>query len=201
MRYQHKSPHQVDSQLSIAVITSTCRDCSSCCAFYLFLPECQALEAAFDELYPGAIDVDIVDVWTAHAPWPLNKFVQAYQFMAKRPLIWRCFWEYGRFPPTRRLTAVSQKTEWMGDLVKPSLSARRSRRNKEKRLPSLTAMTPLKSRRYFNHYWRESSPTLTRGVMLGCLDNFAKGCKARDKGRSLQARSSNFCALSSLCPS
>eukprot|EP00903_Cladosiphon_okamuranus_P013632 g12696.t1 len=64
----------------------------------------QALKAAFDELYPGAIDVEIVDIWTKHAPWPLNKFVEAYQFMAKRPPIWKAFWEYGRFPVTRRVT-------------------------------------------------------------------------------------------------
>lgn len=66
----------------------------------------QALKAAFDELYPGAIDVEIVDIWTKHAPWPLNKFVEAYQFMAKRPPIWKAFWEYGRFPVTRRVTDV-----------------------------------------------------------------------------------------------
>ncbi|CAM9861951.1 unnamed protein product [Ectocarpus sp. 4 AP-2014] len=64
----------------------------------------QALKAAFDELYPGAIDVDIVDLWTTHAPWPFNKFVKAYQYMAKRPPIWKAFWEYGRFPLTRRIT-------------------------------------------------------------------------------------------------
>ncbi|CAM9781469.1 unnamed protein product [Ectocarpus sp. 12 AP-2014] len=64
----------------------------------------QALKAAFDELYPGAIDVDIVDLWTTHAPWPFNKFVEAYQYMAKRPPIWKAFWEYGRFPLTRRIT-------------------------------------------------------------------------------------------------
>lgn len=68
----------------------------------------QALKAAFEELYPGAVDVDIVDLWTAHAPWPFNKFVEAYQFMAKRPPIWKAFWEYGRFPPTRRITDVRQ---------------------------------------------------------------------------------------------
>ncbi|CAM9935920.1 unnamed protein product [Scytosiphon promiscuus] len=64
----------------------------------------QALKAAFDELYPGAVDVDIVDLWTTHAKWPFNKFVSAYQFMAKRPPIWRAFWEYGRFPLTRQIT-------------------------------------------------------------------------------------------------
>lgn len=67
----------------------------------------QALQAAFNDLYADAIEVDIVDIWTSYAPWPLNKFVQAYQFMAKRPLLWKLFWEYGRFPLTRRLTTVS----------------------------------------------------------------------------------------------
>lgn len=71
------------------------------------LPSPQALKEAFDDLYPGAVDVSIVDIWTEAAPWPLNRFVPAYQFMAKRPLIWRAFWQYGRFPPARRMTTVS----------------------------------------------------------------------------------------------
>lgn len=71
----------------------------------------QALKAAFDEMYQGMVDVDIVDIWTQHAPWPLNTFVGAYQFMAKHPLIWKALWEYGRFPPTRRLSKVSHKRE------------------------------------------------------------------------------------------
>lgn len=73
---------------------------------HLVSPHAQALKAAFDDLYPGAIDADIVDLWTTHAPWPLNKSVESYQFMAKRPAFWRAFWEWGRFPPTRRMTLV-----------------------------------------------------------------------------------------------
>eukprot|EP00904_Undaria_pinnatifida_P003607 jgi/Undpi1/13247/HiC_scaffold_8.g02909.m1 len=64
----------------------------------------EALEAAFNQLYPGMLDVDIVDIWTDHASWPLNTFVGAYQFMAKRPLIWKALFEYGRFPPARKLS-------------------------------------------------------------------------------------------------
>lgn len=71
----------------------------------------QALEAAFNQLYPGMLDVDIVDIWTDHASWPLNTFVGAYQFMAKRPLIWKALFEYGRFPPARKLSDVSRERE------------------------------------------------------------------------------------------
>lgn len=71
----------------------------------------QALEAAFDELYPGMVDIDIVDIWTHHAPSPLNKFVGAYRFLAKHPFLWKALWEYGRFPLTRRFSKVSHQRE------------------------------------------------------------------------------------------
>jgi Monogalactosyldiacylglycerol (MGDG) synthase len=61
----------------------------------------QALQAAFDMEYPGCIEVDIVDIWTEHGPWPFNQFVSSYAYMARNPPVWRLFWEYGRFPLTR----------------------------------------------------------------------------------------------------
>ena len=62
-------------------------------------------------MYQGMIGVDIVDISSQLAPWPLNTFVGVYQFMAKHPLIWKTLWEYGRFPPTRKLFEVSHKRE------------------------------------------------------------------------------------------
>merc|ERR1711871_545632 len=59
----------------------------------------QAIDQAVSELFPGKIDVDIVDIWTDHARWPFNRFVPSYRFMAKHPIIWRVFYAYGRFPP------------------------------------------------------------------------------------------------------
>lgn len=61
----------------------------------------QALESALNELYPGQIKCDIVDIWTDYAPYPFNTFVSSYQFMAKNPIYWKLFWEYGRFPLTK----------------------------------------------------------------------------------------------------
>ena len=57
------------------------------------------------------IDINIVDIWTQHAPWPLNTFVGSYQFMAKRPFIWKALFEYGRFPPARKASKVSYEKE------------------------------------------------------------------------------------------
>lgn len=37
-----------------------------------------------------------MDIWTDYAPWPYNQAVPAYQFMAKNPLYWKAFWEYGK---------------------------------------------------------------------------------------------------------
>jgi 1,2-diacylglycerol 3-beta-galactosyltransferase len=64
----------------------------------------QALKAAFEELYPGAIDARIVDFWTEIAGRPFHKFPEGYSFLAKNPPLWRCAWNYGRFPLTRRIT-------------------------------------------------------------------------------------------------
>ncbi|CAM9442447.1 unnamed protein product, partial [Phaeothamnion confervicola] len=67
----------------------------------------QALKAAFDELYPGQVAVEVVDIWTDFGRWPYNQFVPAYQYLAKHPIFWRAFWEYGRFPLTRLATETS----------------------------------------------------------------------------------------------
>ncbi|CAN0390661.1 unnamed protein product, partial [Scytosiphon promiscuus] len=87
----------------------------------------EALEAAFNELLPGMVDIDIVDIWTHHAPSPLNKFVGAYRFLAKHPFLWKALWEYGRFPPTRRLSKAfmnircHQRFKAMFEAYKPDL--------------------------------------------------------------------------------
>jgi 1,2-diacylglycerol 3-beta-galactosyltransferase len=61
----------------------------------------QAMEKAFEELWPGAVHVDMVDIWTEHSAWPTSEAVSAYQYAAKKPLLWRGIYEFGRFPPTR----------------------------------------------------------------------------------------------------
>jgi len=61
----------------------------------------QAIDQALKEIYPGKLDVDIVDIWTDYARWPFNGFVQNYRFLAKHPSLWRMTYAYGRFPPTR----------------------------------------------------------------------------------------------------
>jgi len=60
-----------------------------------------ALEDAFNELFPGMFECEIVDIWTDHGVWPYNKFVPAYKFLAKHPNFWRFFWYYGKNPVTR----------------------------------------------------------------------------------------------------
>ncbi|KAJ1424406.1 hypothetical protein B484DRAFT_331242 [Ochromonadaceae sp. CCMP2298] len=69
----------------------------------------QALDQAFQDQYPGKIDVQIMDIWTDHAQWPYNKFVPMYRYLAKRPLLWRGFYLWGMFPPTKLYTEVDSK--------------------------------------------------------------------------------------------
>lgn len=39
----------------------------------------QALEAALEELFPGRIEVTMVDIFTEHSRWPYSASVPAYQ--------------------------------------------------------------------------------------------------------------------------
>lgn len=64
----------------------------------------QALAAAFDQLYPGRIQSQIIDFWTEIVGRPFEHFPQGYSFLAKNPPLWRAAWNYGRFPITRRIT-------------------------------------------------------------------------------------------------
>jgi len=66
----------------------------------------QALEDAFNELYPGQLECDIVDIWSDHAAWPYNQFVPVYKFLAKHPNFWRFFWFYGKMPISRYMQEV-----------------------------------------------------------------------------------------------
>jgi len=61
----------------------------------------RAITAALDELYPKALDIKIIDIWTDHGKWPFNTFVRSYQYLAKRPFLWKLMYEYANFPPTR----------------------------------------------------------------------------------------------------
>lgn len=49
----------------------------------------EALRAGFDQLYGSKFKVDVVDLWTAHTPWPFNELPKSYSFMVKYPFIWR----------------------------------------------------------------------------------------------------------------
>ena len=69
----------------------------------------QAIDQALKEQFPGKIDVDIMDIWTEHAKYPFNNFVPAYRYLAKHPLLWRGFYLYGNFPPTKLFTETWSK--------------------------------------------------------------------------------------------
>jgi len=58
-----------------------------------------ALSDAFDELYPGKIQVDIVDIFTEYGPFfPLNAFVPIYKIMAEYPFLWGATYYWGANP-------------------------------------------------------------------------------------------------------
>ena len=66
----------------------------------------QALDRSLSEQFPGKINVTIMDIWTEHANYPFNNFVPMYRYLAKNPLLWRGFYAYGQFAPTKLFTEV-----------------------------------------------------------------------------------------------
>lgn len=59
----------------------------------------QALQAAFRERYDDAFAVDVVDLWTEHTPWPLNRLPKSYKFLANdTPRLYKLMFEIGEKP-------------------------------------------------------------------------------------------------------
>jgi hypothetical protein len=55
-----------------------------------------ALRDAFDALYPGQFECDIVDIYTDYGPfWPFNGYVEGYKLMAKYDFLWDIFFQFG----------------------------------------------------------------------------------------------------------
>ena len=57
-----------------------------------------ALRDAFDVLYPGKIQCDIVDLFVDYGPWPLNEAPRAYKIMAEYTFLWDWFYHLGGTP-------------------------------------------------------------------------------------------------------
>jgi 1,2-diacylglycerol 3-beta-galactosyltransferase len=59
----------------------------------------EALKAAFAERYGTEFQVDIVDLWMDHTPWPLNKVPGSYPFLVdKAPWFYQWMWNMGKKP-------------------------------------------------------------------------------------------------------
>lgn len=71
----------------------------------------QALDQAIQDQFPGKVNVTIMDIWTEHGSGLFRKLVPLYRHVAKRPLLWRAFYSYGLFPPTRMLTELDSKIQ------------------------------------------------------------------------------------------
>jgi 1,2-diacylglycerol 3-beta-galactosyltransferase len=64
----------------------------------------EALRAAFLERFGDRYQVDIVDIWTRHTPWPLNQLPKGYRFVINEtPWLWKSVWETSQSPMTMQL--------------------------------------------------------------------------------------------------
>jgi 1,2-diacylglycerol 3-beta-galactosyltransferase len=64
----------------------------------------QAVIEALEEKHPGGFTLDMVDVFKAYAPYPLNRMPDLYPAMVKSPSLWRL--GYRMFDGRRRTTMV-----------------------------------------------------------------------------------------------
>lgn len=62
----------------------------------------QALADLIAQYHGDRIEVSIVDVWTSYTPWPFNKMVRQYRYMAQRPQLWKAMYTASAFAPTRK---------------------------------------------------------------------------------------------------
>jgi len=49
----------------------------------------EAIRDAFQEKYGEEYQVDIVDMWKDHTPWPFNKLPDSYSFLVRHSILWR----------------------------------------------------------------------------------------------------------------
>jgi 1,2-diacylglycerol 3-beta-galactosyltransferase len=55
-----------------------------------------AISDAFDVLYPGKFECDIVDIYTEYGPFfPLNAYPAMYKIMAEYSFLWDSFYHFG----------------------------------------------------------------------------------------------------------
>jgi 1,2-diacylglycerol 3-beta-galactosyltransferase len=66
-----------------------------------------AVRDALEELYPGAFECVVHDIWTHNSTWPMNTCVDGYRYLAKRPWLWRLCWQFSVFPLSRGATTLA----------------------------------------------------------------------------------------------
>jgi 1,2-diacylglycerol 3-beta-galactosyltransferase len=55
-----------------------------------------AIRDAFDVLYPGRFECDIVDIYSEYGPfWPINSYPTIYKIMAEYSFLWEYFYNFG----------------------------------------------------------------------------------------------------------
>ena len=52
----------------------------------------KAIAEALEKEFPKEFETEIYDIWTDVGRWPLNRFVQSYTYLGRRPMLWRGLW-------------------------------------------------------------------------------------------------------------
>jgi 1,2-diacylglycerol 3-beta-galactosyltransferase len=83
----------------------------------------EALKMAFQERYGDRFQVDIVDLWMKHTPWPLNQIPKTYRFMVSdAPRLWKFLYEMGENPKATK-QAMKAVYRWTHRTINKAISS------------------------------------------------------------------------------
>ena len=77
------------------------------------LPLWSSAESSLGNPVAACLQLDIVDIWSQHTPWPMNQIPKTYSFLVKNGFLWR-FGYYTQQPrfmhvPFLKMTAVTAR--------------------------------------------------------------------------------------------
>jgi len=81
----------------------------------------EALRDAFRERYGAEFQVDVVDLWTDHTPWPLNRVPKTYPFVVNEiPWFYRFIYRVTEKPQVSRLL-MGAASKWVARPVRQAI--------------------------------------------------------------------------------
>lgn len=66
----------------------------------------QALNQAMGHIFPGKLDVEILDIWSKYGSWPFNKCVSTYKMLERNPRLWHGLYSLTGYSLPRKMAEL-----------------------------------------------------------------------------------------------